>query len=315
MHWGVRIFLLVTFGFSWGTVALAALAGAFTGPAVTDILLILVFMAGPLLGALAAARRYHPGATLSVLGLMRGPGATPDLGAEPGRTAPTRGALAWWWLAAWLVPVGLCFGASGISYLLPGVEPVTLLQGLTEALRAAGEDDAAIADLAKYEDLPLFTLSFLAALTTGAIFNTGLFLLQELGWRGYLWQALRPFGFWRANLTIGLIWGMWHAPLIALGHRYGQDYPGAPWLGIAAALGLALLASPMIGLIRERTGSVIAAALFHGTMNAVAGLSLLIIAAPTVFYRGIVGVPGLVVLALSLIAVALLTPRLRWRET
>jgi hypothetical protein len=37
-----------------------------------------------------------------------------------------------------------------------------------------------------------------------------------------------PLGKWKAYLIVGVIWGLWHAPLIAIGF----NYPGMPVLGI-----------------------------------------------------------------------------------
>ena len=33
-------------------------------------------------------------------------------------------------------------------------------------------------------------------------------------------------------VVMGIVWGLWHAPIIAMGHNYGTDYLGAPWLGM-----------------------------------------------------------------------------------
>ena len=56
---------------------------------------------------------------------------------------------------------------------------------------------------------------------------------EELGWRGYLLPKLRVLFSDRAALLLsGVIWGIWHLPVIVMGHNYGIDYWGYPWLGI-----------------------------------------------------------------------------------
>ncbi len=67
-------------------------------------------------------------------------------------------------------------------------------------------------------------------------------LRLELGWRGWLWDRRRGFGFWRGYLLIGLIWGARHAPLIGL--TLLVDGVQFPWLG---ALGIGGLAASLAG--------------------------------------------------------------------
>jgi membrane protease YdiL (CAAX protease family) len=51
---------------------------------------------------------------------------------------------------------------------------------------------------------------------------------EEFGWRAYLQPKLMPLGGRKVILLMGLIWGVWHWPVIAMGHNYGLDYPGVP---------------------------------------------------------------------------------------
>ncbi len=60
------------------------------------------------------------------------------------------------------------------------------------------------------------------AFTLGALFNTLFGLGEELGWRGYLLPGLLGLGQWRAILVSGVIWGVWHAPIILQGHNYPE---------------------------------------------------------------------------------------------
>jgi len=56
---------------------------------------------------------------------------------------------------------------------------------------------------------------------------------EEWGLRGYLLPKMaKKFSLVKMLLIIGVIWGLWHAPLTALGHNYGVGYPGFPFLGI-----------------------------------------------------------------------------------
>ena len=92
---------------------------------------------------------------------------------------------------------------------------------------------------------------------------------EELGWRGLLLHNLRYLGFWKANLLIGFIWGIWHAPIIAAGYNFPQHNIIGIFTMIVATMALSLL----LGYIREQSGSLISTAIFHGIFNALAGPS------------------------------------------
>lgn len=66
--------------------------------------------------------------------------------------------------------------------------------------------------------------------------------------RAYLRPKLTPLGGRRAFLLMGLIWGVWHWLVIAMGHNYGLDYPGAPWLGMLAMVWFTFLIGTFPGL-------------------------------------------------------------------
>ena len=56
---------------------------------------------------------------------------------------------------------------------------------------------------------------------------------EEFGWRGYLTPKLEKLMPAPAAIIVsGIIWGLWHAPIIACGHDFGRDYAGYPWVGI-----------------------------------------------------------------------------------
>ena len=48
--------------------------------------------------------------------------------------------------------------------------------------------------------------------TVNGLFGFG----EEYGWRGWLADELRPLGPVVANLVTGVLWGLWHTPLILL---------------------------------------------------------------------------------------------------
>jgi membrane protease YdiL (CAAX protease family) len=116
---------------------------------------------------------------------------------------------------------------------------------------------------------------------------------EELGWRGLLQRELLHLGFWKSSAFIGVIWGVWHAPIIIQGHNYPQH----PVAGVAMMTVFTLLLSPILGYVRLKGKSVIAAAIAHGTLNGTAGIPLMVLVGGNDLTVGITGLAGFVVLA------------------
>ena len=90
---------------------------------------------------------------------------------------------------------------------------------------------------------------------------------EEIGWRGFLYPRLYELFGVGGLFTGGLIWALWHAPMIAL---YGLNFPGIPWEW--GTLFFALFTIPagiVLYAVCERTGSVLAAGIAHAAMDAV----------------------------------------------
>ena len=109
----------------------------------------------------------------------------------------------------------------------------------------------------------------LAGTTINALFAFG----EEVGWRGYLLKQFKGRSFLGTAIIIGIIWGLWHAPLILMGHNYPQH----PQWGVLMMVVLCIPMSFIIQYFRIKSGSVIVAAIMHGTCNAVAGLTMIFI--------------------------------------
>ncbi|MCR4643541.1 MAG: CPBP family intramembrane metalloprotease [Lachnospiraceae bacterium] len=108
----------------------------------------------------------------------------------------------------------------------------------------------------------------LAAVTSGVIGSFAAFG-EEGGWRGYMMpKLLRLMGRRPALLLGGVIWGLWHAPLTAIGHNYGTDYPGFPWLGILRMCIMCTLMGVILTFLVAKSGSVWPAAILHAVNNA-----------------------------------------------
>lgn len=120
---------------------------------------------------------------------------------------------------------------------------------------------------------PLLGLAYLGALVAGFTINGVFAFGEEYGWRGWLADELRPIGAFWANVLTGVLWGLWHAPLILL----GLNYPGYPTLGIAFMIAWCVPASFLLWRTRQVTDSLLAPAVLHGAINGFAGVFLVVL--------------------------------------
>ena len=134
----------------------------------------------------------------------------------------------------------------------------------------------------------------------GAVVNSFLAFGEELGWRGWLQTALLPLGTWPALVITGVVWGLWHAPIILLGYNFAR----ADVVGVLFMVGGCVAWGVLLGWLRLRSASLWPAVLAHGSLNAVAGLLLVLTAAGVVPDMAIVGPLGIV--AWAVIAVVVL---------
>lgn len=202
-----------------------------------------------------------------------------------------------WLLVAWLGPVLLVLLALALSLALPGISLATGLDGLLAAL-ADILPPSEVANVQRHLEPTylakpgvLLLVTFVQVLIAGPTVNAGAAFGEELGWRGFLVRELHPLGFWRSSFAIGFFWGLWHLPVIVNGY----NYPGHPLVGPVMMTLLTMLLSPLMGYVRLRAGSVFAAAVFHGTFNAAAGL-VIFLKGGTMLLTGITGVVGIATL-------------------
>ena len=128
---------------------------------------------------------------------------------------------------------------------------------------------------------------------------------EEWGWRGYLLPKVASrMKFLPTVLVTGLIWGVWHAPIIAAGHNYGMDYPGYPFVGIVAMCLLCVVLGTLFSYITLKTQSCWPAMLAHGMMNSTASIGVIFLADPMAYDRFVGPVPTGIIGAAAYIVVA-----------
>ena len=218
-----------------------------------------------------------------------------------------------WWLVAWLVPLPAVLLITGVSLLLPWLSLDLEMTQLFEKLAAALPPEELAKARAQVNLVPVhpFFLVLVQGLIAGVTINALAAFGEELGWRGFLFREVLPLGFWRASLLTGLLWGPWHAPLTLQGHNYPQH----PVVGVAMMTLFTVLLSPFMHLVRLRSGSVVAAAVAHGSINGLFGAPIMIIKGGDDLTMGATGAPGLIVLlVLNVVLFVVLRRRPEWAE-
>lgn len=262
----------ITFGMTWLVWGIMALVGVKLGESAVAQGIVALTMWFPALGYLILKRLFKGKVSL-------GTSLKPRL----------RGHAKIYFLA-WFIPLVFTLAGACLYYLVfpAQFDPLAMYAPAADgSVMSTGVIAAVLA------------LSIVAA----PIFNTLFGLGEEIGWRGFLYPAMRAQMSERKAVVLGgIVWGLWHAPITAMGHNYGTQYWGYPWTGILAMCLFCVPLGILFSWMTTKSESVWPAALSHGALNAMAGLPLLFLSAPFDAYRplgpalsgALAGVPMLV---------------------
>jgi membrane protease YdiL (CAAX protease family) len=109
-------------------------------------------------------------------------------------------------------------------------------------------------------------INIVVAATIVTIYSVRTAAGEEIGWRGYMLTRLIDAGLPKPILVSGLIWGLWHVPLI-LGGVYLVGPP--PLLAAVLWMVTATAFSFVFARLRLETGSVWPAITLHSAWNAI----------------------------------------------
>jgi membrane protease YdiL (CAAX protease family) len=263
-------FVLLTFIINWGLFGLAYLLGRHW-PAPIWMLALSLYMLVPLAVSVVLARFVDRRSVKEMLGIR----------------------FRWnrFFTMAWLLPPLLVLLTLGINLFLPGVDFAPAKEGIQVERMGQNLSDEEMANIMEQASrFPVFWLALVSGMVAGISVNAVFAFGEEAGWRGYLYQVFRPLGFWQSSLLIGLIWGLWHAPLILL---LGHNYPVHRLAGVGMMLLFCVLHSVVLTYIRSQSGSVLAPAIYHGTINGLGGVSLLHLQGGNDLLNGLTGLAGL----------------------
>jgi len=189
------------------------------------------------------------------------------------------------YLAAWLLPLlAVVVGAATYYLLFPQFFDPNL--GPLQKLFASSPSAAAANPWTLM--LSVILQSAIIAVPINAVASIG----EEFGWRAYLLQKLMAHfagagtarasadvsthpssfsaaGARKASLLVGLVWGVWHWPLILMSMKID---PNTPLLYPLVYLLSTCALSVLLCWVTLRSGSVWPASVGHGAINAFAGL-------------------------------------------
>lgn len=270
---GIALFIVLTFGISWAIwLGLAAVGVAFT--------------------IRAAIGMFGPAIAATLVRLIRKDGF-----ADAGLRLAARGrkGVVPLYIAAYVIPPVL-IAAGIVLALLTGIQHWALsdylhamantiaaqMQRVGQSLPAGRSAD----QLAFISLISQTVLAFTLAIPINMIFTFG----EEFGWRGYLLPRLSPLGGVQAAIITGIVWGLWHAPIIVLD---GYNYPGHPLWGVLMMTVFTIALSMIFAWLRFRSGSVWPSTLAHAAINAQAAFAIILLSKADSLIRAPLGIIGL----------------------
>ena len=158
---------------------------------------------------------------------------------------------------------------SGKYYAAAVIYPVVLPFVSALILHLFIVENGRISDSAFGSDIVMCAASLLIAVISGiatAFHGLG----EELGWRGYLTPRLEQLMPTPVAIVVtGIVWALWHGPLLAYGYNFGRDYDFFPYGGFIAMIVMCIFWSALLTWLTKQTGSVYPAALCHMLIDTV----------------------------------------------
>ncbi len=261
----IVVYLAITFGLTWTyefAVVYPIASGSIAGvPAIATQLVVAAAMFFPTISVLVTRLATREGFKNSMI-----------------KPRGFRKALPWF-LVAWFGPPALTVAGAAVYFL---AFPQDFDPGMSAAIATTMQQAEAAGGSAASSMLSADTLKTLlvAQLGIAVVLGPALNILttfgEEWGWRGYLVPKVATrLRIVPTVVVTGVIWGLWHAPLTALGHNYGVGYPGWPVTGILAMCAFCVATGTFLTYVTVRTGSCLAAAIGHGALNAFASAAVI----------------------------------------
>ena len=208
--------------------------------------------------------------------------------------------VSWVWLVAWLLPVVMTLACIFVNGLMPGVELQYNAEQLINQYHVPEDQQELVREqMGQMPAYLMMIITLVSGLIAGITVNAIAAFGEEFGWRNYLVGALREVKFWKAAMFIGMVWGIWHFPLILMGH----NYPNEPHWGILLMVVMCVLLGVIELYFVLKSKSMIVAAIMHGTFNAVSGVVIYFTLGGNDFLHGMPGLSGFIVMTVTILCI------------
>lgn len=300
----IIIFLVTTFTISWLTAGVIHFTNIEFGSFTSIVLIALFYMASPAISVIIVQKLIYKSSLQEYGWVWKG--------------------IKWKWLFITIgISIFFVLGTLGLTGLLGNVIGINevgvidfsqegfnskIIEVVNEAVEQSNfELSIDIEERLKNNPIPfspyivlviILVSGIIAAFTINLPFMFG----EELGWRGLLLRETQQMGFIKSNLFIGFVWGVWHAPLILMGH----NYPEYPVVGVFMMILFTTAMSFPFAYCRLKTKSILAPCILHGMINGTAGGIIYFIHGGHSLITGLVGLIGIVVVALLTFLIVLL---------
>jgi membrane protease YdiL (CAAX protease family) len=203
-------------------------------------------------------------------------------------------------VVAWLLPLAMTLACIPVNGLMPGVElKYNAEQLITQYHVPEDQQELVREQMGQMPAYLMVIIAMVSGLVAGITINAIVAFGEEYGWRNYLVGALREVKFWKAALFIGIVWGIWHFPLILMGH----NYPNEPRWGVLLMVVMCILLGVIELYFVLKSKSMVVAAIMHGTFNAVSGLVIYFTLGGNDFLNGMTGLSGFIVMAVTILCI------------
>ena len=146
----------------------------------------------------------------------------------------------------------------------------------------------------------LYASTFFSAVIIGPVLGLIITFGEEYGWRGYLQGELVHLGRIRGVGLLGIIWGIWHWPIIWLGY----NYPDQPVLGPLLMTGYTVVLAYFLAYAVFKSKGIWTAAYLHALNNQTMSFFMVMVVAPTSMALSFgIGIPALVLCGLVVLLI------------
>jgi membrane protease YdiL (CAAX protease family) len=205
-----------------------------------------------------------------------------------------------YWALAWILPLLITVCTILVSLLFKFGTLDLDYSAFFENLKVQMGEEAFNQAKEQMEKVGFF-LILLIGLVSGTTINAVLAFGEEMGWRGFLFKELKPLGFWKSGIIIGVIWGFWHSPLILMGH----NFPEHPYIGVLVMTVACIPLGILIQYVRAKTKTVFSAAVMHGVFNAVSGYAVITVDGGNILLKLTLGISGIVAMGVLVLVLFL----------